>query len=117
MTGRSISILAVFVLLLPQAQASVVKEMVELPNCRLQIGIIKPSTVTSGPRFIMMDGVPLSGAVFQNLGDQLSMRPDATSMLIGVLSCISQASRPGVNGHSASPGCLMLRGSFVPIYT
>jgi pimeloyl-ACP methyl ester carboxylesterase len=91
MTGRIIRILAFFILLLPQAQASVVKEIIELPTCSLQLRIIKASEAASGPRIIMMDGVPLSGAVFQNLGDQLSVRLDATSILIDF---------PGVGGSS-----------------
>lgn len=67
---------------MPAAQAELTEQMIELPTCILHLRIIKGSAEAGGPRFIMMDGVPLSGAVFQHLGDRLSERLNATSTLI-----------------------------------
>lgn len=87
-----ISFYSVFtIFLVPPAQAGMTEEVVELPTCSLHIRVIQGSAAAAGPRFIMMDGVPLSGAVFKNLGEQLALRLNATSTLIDF---------PGVGGST-----------------
>lgn len=77
------------IFLAPQAQAGMTEEVVDLPTCSLHLRVIEGSAQAAGARFIMMDGVPLSGAVFKNLGERLAVRLDATSTLIDF---------PGVGG-------------------
>lgn len=86
--------LITFLLHMPNVSAESTKEMIDLPTCALHLRIIKESTEGTGPRFIMMDGVPLSGAVFQHLAERLSQRMGADSVLIDF---------PGV-GRSALKG-------------
>ncbi|MBI5782495.1 MAG: alpha/beta hydrolase [Gammaproteobacteria bacterium] len=71
-----------FLCFVPEALAGLMEQMVDLPTCTLHLRVIKESAKAAGPRFIMMDGVPLSGAVFQHLAERLSERLNATSTLI-----------------------------------
>lgn len=91
MISRLFTILATFFVLLPQAQARMTEEVVDLPTCTLHVRIINGSAEATGPRFIMMDGVPLSGAIFNHLGERLSVRLNATSILVDL---------PGIGGST-----------------
>lgn len=82
MIAGRLTFLAALCCLAPHAQALQTEERIDLPTCTLQLRVIKGSAEAAGPRFIMMDGVPLSGAVFNRLGERLAARLDATSTLI-----------------------------------
>jgi pimeloyl-ACP methyl ester carboxylesterase len=82
MTPRMIVLLVTVFLPLPPAQAAMTEEMIDLPTCTLHVRTFKGSTDANGPRFIMMDGVPLSGAIFKHLGEKLSVRMNASSTFI-----------------------------------
>jgi len=94
MIPRLLALLSIFLSLIPHAQAGMTEEMIDLPTCTLHVRIIKGSAEASSPRFLMMDGVPLSGAIFEHLGNRLSARLGATSTLIDF---------PGI-GNSALKG-------------
>lgn len=82
MIAWCLAVLAALVCLAPHTQAGQTEEQVDLPTCTLQTRIIQKPTGSAGPHFIMMDGVPLSGAVFQPLAERLAKRLGATSTLI-----------------------------------
>lgn len=88
--GRLI-LLATLLGLTPQAQAGQTDQQVDLPSCTLHTRTIQGPADASGPRFLMMSGVPLSGAVFKPLGEQLSARLAATSTFIDF---------PGIGGSA-----------------
>lgn len=81
MIARLITLMATFLFLVPDAPAGLTEEMADLPTCTLYLRVIKGPAEAAGPRFIMMDGVPLSGAVFKHVAERLSERLNATSAL------------------------------------
>lgn len=82
MIARCLTLMAPLLCLMPSAHAGQTEEQVDLPTCTLQLRVIQGTAEPGGPRFIMMDGVPLSGAVFKPLAERLATRLGATSTLI-----------------------------------
>lgn len=80
MKTSSLALTITLCLLVSGVSARQTEEVIDLPNCQLKVRTIHAQA--KGPRFIMMEGVPLSGAVFERLANQLADRLDATSSLI-----------------------------------
>lgn len=89
MNTRMISLFATLLTLTFNVAARQISEQIDLPSCQLMTRTINAGA--DGPRFIMMEGVPLSGAVFEKLGNQLTDHLNASSTLIDF---------PGVGGSS-----------------
>lgn len=106
MIARLLTLIAAFFFLVPDALAGPTEEMVDLPTCTLHLRVIKGPAEAAGPRFIMMDGVPLSGAVFQHLAERLSEHLNATSALIDFPGVGSSALKGTNYGWNSQRECL-----------
>lgn len=91
MIARLLALLSLCTVLLPNAMAGTTEADVDLPGCTLHTRTVQGPAKASGPRFLMMSGVPLSGAVFTQLGERLAARLSATSTFIDF---------PGVGGSA-----------------
>jgi pimeloyl-ACP methyl ester carboxylesterase len=91
MIAKCLAMLAMCALLLSDALAEMTVKDVDLPTCTLHTRTIQGPANPYGPHFLMMSGVPLSGAVFRQLGERLATRLSATSTFIDF---------PGVGGSA-----------------
>lgn len=91
MIVKLLALLSLCAALLPDATAGMTEADVDLPGCTLHTRTIQGPATASAPRFLMMSGVPLSGAVFRQLGERLATRLSATSTFIDF---------PGVGGSA-----------------
>lgn len=91
MIARLLALLSLCVVLLPDAMAGTTEADIDLPGCTLHTRTVHGPADASGPHFLMMSGVPLSGAVFRQLGERLAERLSATSTSIDF---------PGVGGSA-----------------
>lgn len=71
------------------ACAAGVDERIDLPTCTLHARVVHGAAGPQSPHFIMVDGVPLSAAIYLGLAERLSARLGATSLLVDF---------PGVGG-------------------
>jgi len=53
-----------------------------LASCTLQVRVVGQPEVQAGPRFVMINGVPLSSAIYRKVAQRLQERLAATSYLI-----------------------------------
>lgn len=91
MIVKLLALLSLSAALLPDAAAGMTEADVDLPGCTLHTRTIQGPATASAPRFLMMSGVPLSGAVFRQFGERLAARLSATSTFIDF---------PGVGGSA-----------------
>ena len=89
MIARIIALVVSVLVFAPEADAALTETNVDLPTCTVHVRVIRGSDSAAGPRFIMMDGVPLPSATYIRLAEQLSQRLDTTNLLIDF---------PGVGG-------------------
>lgn len=106
MTAARLTLLVALLGLVPHAHAGLTEERAELPTCTLQLRVVKGPAASSGPHFVMMDGVPLSGAVLVPLAERLAARLGATSTLIDFPGVGRSALRGDAPGWAPLRECL-----------
>lgn len=82
MTAVRHALFAALLCLAPHTHAATTTQQIDLTSCRLHTRTVQVSGTAPGPHFLMMSGVPLSGAVFTPLAEGLAARLGATSTLI-----------------------------------